>query len=132
MLLHQAVPGFEAWFGVRPEVTPELARASRSQPLMLQLGLTGSIATGKSTLLQAFADLGVPVFSSDEAVHDLYRGDAVRAGRGAFPGVSHKGEIDRAKLSELLLGHPARLSALEAGSSSTGPRADRAPSSRGG
>ena len=24
MLLHQAVPGFEAWFGLRPEVTPEL------------------------------------------------------------------------------------------------------------
>ena len=24
MLLHQAVPGLEAWFGVRPEVTPEL------------------------------------------------------------------------------------------------------------
>lgn len=24
MLLHQAVPGFELWFGVRPEVTPEL------------------------------------------------------------------------------------------------------------
>ena len=24
MLLHQAVPGFEAWFGVKPEVTPEL------------------------------------------------------------------------------------------------------------
>ena len=24
MLLHQAVPGFEAWFGVRPTVTPEL------------------------------------------------------------------------------------------------------------
>ncbi len=24
MLLHQAIPGFEAWFGVRPEVTPEL------------------------------------------------------------------------------------------------------------
>ncbi len=24
MLLHQAVPGFEIWFGVRPEVTPEL------------------------------------------------------------------------------------------------------------
>jgi len=26
MLLHQAVPGFEAWFGVRPEVTDELRR----------------------------------------------------------------------------------------------------------
>jgi shikimate dehydrogenase len=24
MLLYQAVPGFEKWFGVRPEVTPEL------------------------------------------------------------------------------------------------------------
>jgi shikimate dehydrogenase len=24
MLLHQAVPGFERWFGVRPAVTPEL------------------------------------------------------------------------------------------------------------
>jgi shikimate dehydrogenase len=26
MLLHQAVPGFEAWFGVRPAVTPALRR----------------------------------------------------------------------------------------------------------
>jgi shikimate dehydrogenase len=24
MLLYQAQPGFEGWFGVRPEVTPEL------------------------------------------------------------------------------------------------------------
>jgi shikimate dehydrogenase len=24
MLLHQGVPGFEKWFGVRPEVTDEL------------------------------------------------------------------------------------------------------------
>lgn len=27
MLLHQAVPGFEAWFGTRPQVTAELRRA---------------------------------------------------------------------------------------------------------
>jgi shikimate dehydrogenase len=26
MLLHQAVPGFERWFGLKPEVTPELRR----------------------------------------------------------------------------------------------------------
>jgi shikimate dehydrogenase len=26
MLLHQAAPGFERWFGVRPQVTPELRR----------------------------------------------------------------------------------------------------------
>ena len=24
MLLHQAVPGFEKWFGIQPKVTPEL------------------------------------------------------------------------------------------------------------
>ena len=24
MLVHQAVPGFEAWFGVRPEVTADV------------------------------------------------------------------------------------------------------------
>jgi shikimate dehydrogenase len=24
MLMHQAVPGFQRWFGVRPEVTPKL------------------------------------------------------------------------------------------------------------
>jgi len=27
MLLHQAVPGFERWFGIRPEVTPQLRDA---------------------------------------------------------------------------------------------------------
>jgi shikimate dehydrogenase len=26
MLLHQAVPGFEKWFGIRPEVTPQLRK----------------------------------------------------------------------------------------------------------
>ena len=28
MLLHQAVPGFARWFGVTPEVTPELRGCS--------------------------------------------------------------------------------------------------------
>jgi len=23
-LLHQAVPGFESWFGIKPDVTPDL------------------------------------------------------------------------------------------------------------
>src|SRR5213078_1671973 len=27
MLLHQAVPGFQAWFGKRPQVTPDLRAA---------------------------------------------------------------------------------------------------------
>ncbi len=39
MLLHQAVRGFELWFGQRPEVTPELARAGRGRS---HKGLSGS------------------------------------------------------------------------------------------
>lgn len=81
---------------------------------MLKLGLTGSIATGKSTVLKAFADLGVPTFSSDEAVHELYRGAAVAPVEAAFPGVSVDGAIDRDKLSRQLIGHPQRLQQLEA------------------
>jgi dephospho-CoA kinase len=81
---------------------------------MLKLGLTGSIATGKSTVLRAFADLGVPVFSSDDAVHELYAGEAVAAVEALFPGISHNGTIDRVALSHRLIGHPERLRALEA------------------
>jgi dephospho-CoA kinase len=81
---------------------------------MWKLGLTGSIATGKSTVLKAFADLGVPVFSSDDAVHDLYRGEAVAPVEQLFPGVSHNGKIDRAALSQRLVAEPGRLKELEA------------------
>jgi dephospho-CoA kinase len=80
---------------------------------MLRLGLTGSIATGKSTVLKAFAALGVPTFSSDDAVHELYRGEAVPVVEALFPGVTSHGEIDRAALSRHLVGHPDRLKALE-------------------
>ncbi|MEO6396322.1 MAG: dephospho-CoA kinase [Devosia sp.] len=81
---------------------------------MLRLGLTGSIATGKSTLLSIFAELGVPVFSADEAVHALYADEAVAPVEALFPGVSHLGKIDREQLSRRLVGHPERLAALEA------------------
>jgi dephospho-CoA kinase len=81
---------------------------------MWKIGLTGSIATGKSTALRAFAELGVPVFSSDEAVHELYRREAVPAVEALFPGVSHNGTIDRTELSRRLIGHPEELRKLEA------------------
>jgi dephospho-CoA kinase len=81
---------------------------------MQKLGLTGSIASGKSTVLKMFAALGVPVFSSDEAVHALYEAEAVPAVEALFPGVSHKGRIDRAALSARLLEQPQRLAELEA------------------
>ena len=81
---------------------------------MWKIGLTGSIATGKSTVLRAFADLGVPVFSSDEAVHSLYEGEAVPVVEALFPRVTHSGRVDRQKLSAALMAAPARLSELEA------------------
>lgn len=80
---------------------------------MWKLGLTGSIATGKSTVLRMFAEMGVPVFSSDDAVHELYRGAAMAPVEALFPGVSRNGEIDRADLSRRVLGRPDKLKALE-------------------
>ncbi len=82
--------------------------------MTVKLGLTGSIATGKSTVLAAFADLGVPTFSSDDYVHELYRGAAVGPVGAVFPGVVVDGVIDRTKLSGQLLAAPERLKDLEA------------------
>lgn len=81
---------------------------------MLKLGLTGSIATGKSTVLNMFKEHGIPTFSSDEAVHELYAGDAVAPVDALFPGVGASGVIDRAELSRRLLAEPGRLKELEA------------------
>ncbi|HVX79924.1 MAG TPA: dephospho-CoA kinase [Devosiaceae bacterium] len=81
---------------------------------MFKLGLTGSIATGKSTVLKAFADLGIPTFSSDEAVHRLYEGEAVEPLGRVFPGVVHNGRVDRGALSAHLVAHPEDLGRLEA------------------
>jgi dephospho-CoA kinase len=81
---------------------------------MLRLGLTGAIASGKSTALRAFAELGVPTFSSDDVVHELYRGEAVAPIAAAFPGTIRDGEVDRAALSERLVAAPHRLTELEA------------------
>lgn len=81
---------------------------------MLKLGLTGSIATGKSTVLNMLKAHDIPTFSSDEAVHELYEGDAVAPVDALFPGVGASGVIDRAELSQRLLAEPGRLQELEA------------------
>ena len=81
---------------------------------MRRIGITGSIATGKSTVLRAFADLGVPVFSADEAVDELYEGEAVAPVEALFPGVTRGGRIDKALLSQRLAADPAGFERLEA------------------
>jgi dephospho-CoA kinase len=81
---------------------------------MWRIGMTGSIATGKSTVLKAFADLGVPVFSADQAVAELYEGEAVAPVEQLFPGVTTNGRIDKALLSQRLAADPAGFKRLEA------------------
>ncbi|MGV8853440.1 MAG: dephospho-CoA kinase [Devosia sp.] len=81
---------------------------------MWRIGLTGSIATGKSTVLQAFADLGVPVFSADQAVAELYAGTAVAPVEALFPGSARDGVIDRTALSRALAADPGGFARLEA------------------
>jgi dephospho-CoA kinase len=80
---------------------------------MMMIGLTGSIAMGKSTTAQMFREFGVPVNDADEVVHALYRGEAVALVEAAFPGTVRDGAIDRAELSRQLLATPERLRELE-------------------
>ncbi|WIJ25394.1 dephospho-CoA kinase [Devosia sp. RR2S18] len=81
---------------------------------MWRIGITGSIATGKSTVLRAFADLDVPVFSADQAVAELYQGEAIAPVEALFPGVVAEGRIDRARLAAELAADPTRFAPLEA------------------
>lgn len=39
---------------------------------MLKIGLTGGIASGKTSVANWFADRGISVFDADKVVHDLY------------------------------------------------------------
>jgi dephospho-CoA kinase len=83
---------------------------------MVIIGLTGSIAMGKTTAGQAFQHLGVPVHDADQAVHDLLdrNGAAVQIVDAAFPGVARDGGIDRRALGERVFDDPDALGRLEA------------------
>lgn len=80
---------------------------------MIVVGLTGSIGMGKSTTARMFAEEGVPVHDSDEAVHRLYSGEAVPAVEAAFPGVTVDGRIDRTLLGQRVIGDPSAIRQLE-------------------
>jgi dephospho-CoA kinase len=81
--------------------------------MMLVIGLTGGIGTGKSAAAERFAEHGIPVFNADTCVHRLYEGEAVAPIETAFPGVVKDGRIDRKLLSEKIAGSPERLLRLE-------------------
>ena len=82
---------------------------------MIVIGLTGSIAMGKSTAARAFRRLGVPVHDADAAVRRLLGpgGAAVAAVARAFPGAVKNGAADRAELARRVFADPDALRRLE-------------------
>jgi dephospho-CoA kinase len=80
---------------------------------VIVVGLTGSIAMGKSTVGALFAAEGASVFDGDSTVHALYRGEGVAAVEAAFPGVVREGVVDRDRLAQRVLGDSAALARLE-------------------
>lgn len=81
---------------------------------MLTIGLTGGIASGKTTVASMFRDHGAVVFDADAAVHALYAGAAVPLVEAAFPGTTKDGVVDRAALGARVAGDPTALAKLEA------------------
>jgi dephospho-CoA kinase len=81
---------------------------------MIVLGLTGSVAMGKSATAAMFAEEGIPVFDADAEVHKLYDGAAAPAIEAAFPGTTIGGRVDREKLAAKVVNDPAALKKLEA------------------
>ena len=80
------------------------------------IGLTGSIAMGKSTVAAMFEAEDVPVFDADAAVHELQgpNGLLVTEIEAAFPGTTGTQGVDRQKLGAAVLGNAEKLARLEA------------------
>ena len=84
----------------------------------MAVAVTGGIGAGKSEALAAFARHGAAVVSSDEIVHELLRSDpavqdAVRE-RWGEPVVGPEGEVDRARVAEIVFADRRELEWLEA------------------
>jgi dephospho-CoA kinase len=82
------------------------------------VAVTGGIGAGKSETLRAFERHGAAVISSDEIVHELLREDAEvrravleRLGEGVL---GEDGQIDRAKVGQVVFADPEALGWLEA------------------
>jgi dephospho-CoA kinase len=84
----------------------------------LRIGLTGGIASGKSTVTQRFAELGVPVIDADvssrRVVEPGQPGLAQIVARFGNAVLSSDGSLDRPALRELVFRDPSLRQALDA------------------
>lgn len=82
----------------------------------LVIGVTGSVAMGKSTAAILLKFLGVPVFNADATVHGLMgpKGKAVNAVAARFPGVIGALGVDRKALGAKVFADTKALTDLEA------------------
>src|SRR5579864_3111167 len=84
----------------------------------LRIGLTGGIASGKSTVAQRFTELGVPVIDADVAARAVVapgkRGLAEIAERFGSGVIAKNGELDRRALRNLIFSDPGSRRELEA------------------
>lgn len=84
---------------------------------MLRVGLTGGLASGKSTAAAIFRELGAAVFDADLIVKDLYRpGSAgAKAAQELFGDgmLDAKGGVDRGRVALVIFKEPAKRKALE-------------------
>lgn len=85
---------------------------------MLRVGLTGGIASGKSTVARLFAAIGVPVIDTDELSRDV-----VAPGSPLLPRIAARfggrvlqadGSLDRAALRSVVFADPQARKDLEA------------------
>ena len=82
------------------------------------IGLTGNIATGKSTVAQILAEMGARVIDADRVAHKVMQpgGPAYERVIDAFGKeiLTADGTIDRGKLGAVVFSDPAALRRLEA------------------
>lgn len=79
------------------------------------IGILGGIASGKSTVAAEFGKLGCKVIDADKIAHELFGEDDIkqRVVESFGPDIlDEAGEIDRAKLAEIVFSDAEKLSTL--------------------
>ncbi len=77
------------------------------------IGLTGSIASGKTTILNMFAKENIPTLSLDKVVGLLYQKEAVEPIRNIFPKTIKNNRVDKKVLSKIILQNSDNLAKIE-------------------